>query len=544
MPIYNSRWFANGRPDRFKLVRITSRITDESVFCHWSFVTGAFWSQRGARNRARAQKPRTSRQLHSRANASASWKFRRSTPHTVSAKNRRLAARCRLEGHWRDTIMKRCPECGGALNDEYQFCPEDGASLSQPQPIMLSAAQPDGSQAPVMLYCPACASEYPLTFAQCPVHLTVLSEHAIPKLRERQSTPPETENETPGESLATAGDRPLETGVTNVAPPPGELERAPATEGPSQQTILAAESSSSPAAPEIAAVAASGFVPHAGMDRGVAVLDPANEDDASASQVRRIAIGITLALGLLAVFGVYSVITHATRGNTVRPSRAGYDSVQPILTVATPTPTRDSEAPGQPAAQPDAAPAIRRESAEPEPPKLRYTPSPTASPTSRQLEARYSTAVRTPAMAPPPRRMPQPPPAAPPRQMPAPPIEPRETRGSGGLVDARLVGLRSSRTTGGYRYDLTFHLADRAGHPTQWERLAILTRSASGATRQQQIPFYHRLGADGTMSFTVSVEMHGRAPADWQGHVLCTSIGSDSTGRAYRASFGANVSPN
>ena len=117
-------------------------------------------------------------------------------------------------------------------------------------------------------------------------------------------------------------------------------------------------------------------------------------------------------------------------------------------------------------------------------------------------------------------------------------------RGTYGQVEARLIGVRASRTASGYRYDLTFHLADQAGHATQWERLAITTRASSGASRQQQIPFYHRLGADGTLSFTVSVEMPGRAPSDWQGRIICTSIGSDSSGKTYRASFGANVSPN
>ena len=90
-------------------------------------------------------------------------------------------------------------------------------------------------------------------------------------------------------------------------------------------------------------------------------------------------------------------------------------------------------------------------------------------------------------------------------------------RGTFGMVAARLTGVRAARTASGYRYDLSFHMADQAGHATQWERLAIVTRSNSGATRQQQIPFFHRLGADGTLSFTVSVEMPGRAPADWQG---------------------------
>ena len=106
------------------------------------------------------------------------------------------------------------------------------------------------------------------------------------------------------------------------------------------------------------------------------------------------------------------------------------------------------------------------------------------------------------------------------------------------------MNVRSRKTPNGFRYDLTFNMQEQAGRVTQWERLAIVTRSASGISHSQAMPFYHRLGAAGTLTFTVSVEMQGRAQPDWAGRIICTSIGTDQTGRAYRASFGANVAPN
>ena len=117
-------------------------------------------------------------------------------------------------------------------------------------------------------------------------------------------------------------------------------------------------------------------------------------------------------------------------------------------------------------------------------------------------------------------------------------------RGTYGQVDARLLNVRSRKTPNGFRYDLTFNMQEQAGRVTQWERLAIVTRSASGVSHSQAMPFYHRLGAAGTLTFTVSVEMQGRAQPDWAGRIICTSIGTDQTGKAYRASFGANVAPN
>src|SRR5262249_2628106 len=73
-----------------------------------------------------------------------------------------------------------------ALKDEYLFCPEDGARLGE-----MPAAERVENTAPmkplasaVVLYCPACAAEYPLTFSECPVHQTALITHGIPPLVE------------------------------------------------------------------------------------------------------------------------------------------------------------------------------------------------------------------------------------------------------------------------------------------------------------------------------------------------------------------------
>jgi cytoskeletal protein RodZ len=116
-------------------------------------------------------------------------------------------------------------------------------------------------------------------------------------------------------------------------------------------------------------------------------------------------------------------------------------------------------------------------------------------------------------------------------------------RGTYGLVDARLVRVRSRQTNSGMRYDLTFNLQEQAGRTTQYERLAIVTRSASGVNHSEAVPFYHRLGAAGTLTFTISVEMRGRAQTDWQGRIVCTGIGTDGQGKPLRTSFGASVSP-
>jgi hypothetical protein len=99
------------------------------------------------------------------------------------------------------------------------------------------------------------------------------------------------------------------------------------------------------------------------------------------------------------------------------------------------------------------------------------------------------------------------------------------------------------RTASGVRYDLTYDLQDESGRHAQWKRMLISTRSASGVSHSEAIPFVHRLGARGALTFTVSVEMRGRSEADWQGRVVCTTTGSDYDGKPLLASFGTNVRP-
>ena len=122
------------------------------------------------------------------------------------------------------------------------------------------------------------------------------------------------------------------------------------------------------------------------------------------------------------------------------------------------------------------------------------------------------------------------------RESPLPRIEP-------GSLDARLIRIRSMRVPSGMRYDLTFDLQDESGRHAQWERMLISTRSASGISHTQAVPFVHRLGANGALTFTVSVEMHGKSEPDWHGRVVCTTTGADNDGRPLRASFGASVTP-
>jgi hypothetical protein len=119
--------------------------------------------------------------------------------------------------------------------------------------------------------------------------------------------------------------------------------------------------------------------------------------------------------------------------------------------------------------------------------------------------------------------------------------EPALPRGAPGVVDARLIRVRSIKTDSGVHYDLTFDLQDESGRHAQWERMLITTRSASGISSTRAVPFVHRLGANGALTFTVSVEMRGQSEPDWNGRVVCTTTGSDNDGRPLRASFGASI---
>lgn len=66
--------------------------------------------------------------------------------------------------------MKQCPECYLMFEEEYQFCPEDGALLvGPPSAIHASTAAfvlPKAAGG-LTFYCPVCAAGKPLTFSAC-----------------------------------------------------------------------------------------------------------------------------------------------------------------------------------------------------------------------------------------------------------------------------------------------------------------------------------------------------------------------------------------
>jgi outer membrane biosynthesis protein TonB len=110
-------------------------------------------------------------------------------------------------------------------------------------------------------------------------------------------------------------------------------------------------------------------------------------------------------------------------------------------------------------------------------------------------------------------------------------------------VNMNLVRVRSHRTESGVRYDLTFTLQQNEGRVIRWERLNLSTRSASGLSHSEVVPFYQRLGSSGSLNFTVSVEMRGRSDADLYGRITCTGVGTDVDGRNIKTDFTARVNP-
>jgi hypothetical protein len=119
----------------------------------------------------------------------------------------------------------------------------------------------------------------------------------------------------------------------------------------------------------------------------------------------------------------------------------------------------------------------------------------------------------------------------------------RPSANSNSSVSMNLVRVRSYRTEAGVRYDLTFNMQQQEGRVIRWERLNLSTRSSSGITHSEVVPFNQRLGSSGSLNFTVSVEMRGRADADFQGRITCTGTGTDIEGRSIKTDFTARVNP-
>jgi hypothetical protein len=123
------------------------------------------------------------------------------------------------------------------------------------------------------------------------------------------------------------------------------------------------------------------------------------------------------------------------------------------------------------------------------------------------------------------------------------PVRPTPGRLSWDSLSSHLVRSSSARTSRGLHYELTFSLQDQTGRQSYLRGLTILTRSRSGATRTQSIPFAHRLGANGSLTFTVGVDMPGTGAGDWGGHMSLVVTGTDSAGGPVQSRFGVPLAP-
>jgi cytoskeletal protein RodZ len=417
--------------------------------------------------------------------------------------------------------MKTCPLCGLDLEESYLYCPEDGSTLTHPETTALAdAPAPSADEAgesparPVILYCPACAAEYPLTFSECPVHGVPLTQHRLP-----------TFVEPPTQAIEERPERPvLETGAQSH-----QEARSTASHGP----VAAIPVSLSRFDEQVL------HAPDAEIENHTARFDSslAADEQADRKSFRVAAIMLVVALAALSLGGLYTFYVNATRKPASPATKLAERSLvatQESAFIPTPEAARDYKE--EPAAPPDTV--ARAVSGETD--KDKASGDVVASLPSRQAAQKVEE-KSPPAVAKQRAEIAAPPPAAVTRPTGATDLV--LPRGTYGLVGARLIRMRARQTPSGVRYDLTFNLEEQAGRTTQYERLAVITRSASGINHSEAMPFYHRLGAAGTLTFTISVEMKGRAQSDWQGRIICTSFGTDNQGRPLRTSFGANVSP-
>ena len=204
--------------------------------------------------------------------------------------------------------MKTCPECGIALKDEYQFCPEDGAALDAPP---VTTRNEDGASVKpqvagaVVLYCPACAAEYPLTFSECPVHHTALTTHGVPSLVD----------------AASAGKAAELTAEESSA----EERRPPTTRSGRRLHLVAGETAPRHSALEAYEQRLESLARPV-TEEGVGEIEDPSPVVAPADGERKhrlAAIVISVALGLLALIGLYAVISNASRKPATTPDASG-----------------------------------------------------------------------------------------------------------------------------------------------------------------------------------------------------------------------------
>ena len=426
--------------------------------------------------------------------------------------------------------MKSCPVCGLIQDESCLFCPEDGSALTDGNASERPEAITEEKSGAVVLYCPACAAEYPLTFKVCPIHVVPLTKHNVLKFVSPVYKPEQSEKQSLVQQAATS----------MAAGSEGKIAGNIVNSTVDEQDLEKTESDNEVESRDLPLDTALDIEPPDYLSGYVAL---ANADHNSTSHLRshRIAaVVLVIGLSLFGILALYTFYKNASSRPALSDSKAASQSkttAQQTATVYTPQAALDYKEEKPEPAEQESEPAPEDKHIDNERPRNAVTP-----PSSAQLR-RDDLEEQKP--APVVRQQPPSPvttPVSAPRNPSA--TELVLPRGTYGQVAARLMNVRSRKTPNGFRYDLTFNMQEQAGRVTQWERLAIVTRSASGISHSQAMPFYHRLGAAGTLTFTVSVEMQGRAQPDWAGRIICTSIGTDQAGKAYRASFGANVAPN
>ena len=280
--------------------------------------------------------------------------------------------------------------------------------------------------------------------------------------------------------------------------------------------------------------------PQSAMDRSMesdALPEALSGVDGASSErpgFRAAAVATVIVLVILALVSLYGLVKRLTRRPTSAVAQVASltdVTAQPLPFVATPEEAQDYKE-EQPA--PEASAPSEPQTDSPSERKRSETTSPVSTDRNIRKTTIEQASPKAPITAA--RHQPE-------RLTVSTPPSPVLPRGNSGGFDSRLVRARGTRTSSGYRYDLTFNMLEQAGRMAQWQRVLISARSASGTNHTTAIPFVHRLGAAGALTFTISVELTGRSETDWRGRVICTALGWDNAGAPVQSSFGANVTP-
>ena len=443
--------------------------------------------------------------------------------------------------------MKTCPACGLHVEDDYIYCWEDGTRLSGVETRVL----PQRSTAPMtpeehatpflftseaadehrVLSCPVCSGEFPLTFSACPVHDLPLTSKRVSRVRALAGASPTIEE--PVAQVLVSDEAPLprepietiELDFSHETQRQEESEANPITisRDSGRAGVLWAEVKDRARALR-ERITGSGYA----SIFGLAASYESQRRPAPPPGMRLAARATAIALSLFALGALYLFYRQVTRKPTrsapaaAVKSGSGQVAQAESPVIATPPEARDYREEPAPAAQEPADPA---------------QPNQAQKQTNPYRVSNDAVAPRIGA-SPPDRSTAPTQPATQPSGM-------AETVPSttSGRFNAQLVRVRSYKAPSGYSYTLTFTLFEHTGRPIKWERLSIVTRSASGATHTDMVPFQHWLAGSGALTFTLNVDMAGPSEDDWRGRISCMSVGADETGRPLRASFGTNVAP-